>query len=234
MNVLHRQLQRVIELLGDSTNYFISGSLSFLPLTGWHRDPEHDIDLAIKSSTFEARLRRLYPAETVKRLRLSEVALAESSLITRIVSPRTGFLHLKGAYGLVDTACYTEGIHQLLFSLGMGLALAVPRSVLYRVRVLEWDGIEYRAAPPEVALIPKLSMLGRRRPGRPAAVWFKHEEDARRILGIADLDYLEQLLTMGGVRIRGRKLPGWFRHALDPFDPGRVRAGYERLQMTRQ
>ena len=38
------------------------------------------------------------------------------------------------------------------------MTLRVPKSVLQRVRILEWDGLRYRAGPPELAILPKVQI----------------------------------------------------------------------------
>jgi hypothetical protein len=37
-------LSSLLRIVGESEDYFVSGSLSFLPLTGRYREPEHDVD----------------------------------------------------------------------------------------------------------------------------------------------------------------------------------------------
>ncbi|MFQ5824175.1 MAG: hypothetical protein ACE5JB_08990 [bacterium] len=48
-------LKKLLQLMGKSDEYFVSGSLSFLPLLGNYRPPLHDVDAAIARDLFQAR-----------------------------------------------------------------------------------------------------------------------------------------------------------------------------------
>jgi hypothetical protein len=212
-------LTRLLEIAGDSTEYFVSGSLSFLPLLGNYRRPVHDVDAAIARELFHARKSLFRPSEHIRYLRLSEVAIAAESRLAKALSPRTDFVHVDGADGLLDLSCYRRGAGGFSFSLGAGLTLEVPEMITERFRSLSWEGISYRAAPPELAFIPK-------------AVWYlrnrrvlqdtnnpdlKHLEDIKHLTKIIDWGFVRQLLGRGGLRWLGYRLPGPLRSRLDPF-----------------
>jgi hypothetical protein len=47
-----RLLQTILAAVDSDNDYFISGSLSFLPLLDYYRWPGHDIDFSISQYTF--------------------------------------------------------------------------------------------------------------------------------------------------------------------------------------
>src|SRR3990172_5495059 len=140
-------MECLLRIVGDSDDYFVSGSLSFLPLLDEYREPEHDVDASIDKRLFQDR-RQLVEREGCPHfLRLREVAVAESSPVSRILAPRTDFVHLDTPEGLLDLTLYRRCGAFLAFSLGAGLSLHLPATVLERVRRLAWRGLEYRAGP---------------------------------------------------------------------------------------
>ncbi|MEW6206887.1 MAG: hypothetical protein AB1631_00865 [Acidobacteriota bacterium] len=212
-------LIRLLEIVGDSAEYFVSGSLSFLPLTGNYRQPAHDLDAAISKELFHARKHLFHPSEHIHYLSLSEVAIASESSFARAFSPQTEFVHVDGVDGLLDLSCYRRKAGRFIFALGAGLALEIPEVITERFRLLNWEGISYQAAPPELAFIPK-------------AVWYlrnkhlseemnspdrKHFEDMRHLVKIIDWGFVSQLLEQGGVRWLGYKLPEPIKSWVDPF-----------------
>jgi hypothetical protein len=217
-----RLLPRLLELVGDSDEYFVSGSLSFLPLLGNYRQPVHDVDAAISQELFQKRKHLFGPTEEIRFLSLAEVAVASESPLAKVFSPRTGFVHVDGPDGLLDLSCYCRNERGFVFSLGGGLSLEIPGFIADRFRVLSWEGISYQAGPPESAFIPK-------------AVWYlqtqhaslkpddpnvKHLEDLKRLVKIIDWDFVRQLLTQGGLRWFGCRLP----KRLDPFKADEILA----------
>jgi hypothetical protein len=212
-------LTRLLEVVGDSTEYFVSGSLSFLPLLASYRRPVHDVDAAVAQELFHARTSLFHSSERIRYLHLSEVAIASESRLAKALSPRTGFVHVDVADGLLDLSCYRRVAGRFIFPLGAGLTLEVPEVITERFRSLSWEGISYQAAPPELAFIPK-------------AVWYlrnrhalretsdpdsKHLEDIRHLVRIIDWGFVRQLLGRGGLRWLGYRLPGPLRSRLDPF-----------------
>jgi hypothetical protein len=212
-------LLHLLNAVGESDEYFVSGSLSFLPLIGNYRQPAHDVDAAIAQELFQKRKHLFGSAEHIRFLRLSEVAIAAESRLARAVTPQTSFVHIDSPNGLLDLSCYRREAQGLIFSLGAELTLEVPGAVTERFRLLSWEGVTYRAGPPELAFIPK-------------AVWYlrtratlreqydsdlKHLEDLKRLMRIIDWDFVRQLLEQGGLRWFGRRLPESFRPWLDPF-----------------
>lgn len=107
---IDRLLQRLLELASGSNEYFVSESLSFLPLLDNYRKPRHDVDVAIAQELFEQRKHLFTPDEHVHFLSLSQVAIAAESGIARALSPRTGFVHVEGPDGLLDLSCYVRAV----------------------------------------------------------------------------------------------------------------------------
>lgn len=205
-------LRRLLELVGESRDYFVTGSLSFLPLVGRYRAPDHDVDAAVARPIAAARLQG---AGSVRQLGLWEVALAGDRILGRLLPVRTAWVHVEGPGGLLDLALYERRRDGLSFSLGAGLTLRLPSAVEGRVRELEWDGVGYRAAPVELAFVPKAAAHVRGRSERT-----RDEQDLRRLLPLVDWQFVAELVGQGGVFWLGRKLPG----LLDPFQPRAIMA----------
>jgi hypothetical protein len=203
-------LGRFLELANGSTAYFVSGSFSFLPRLEHYRQPEHDLDVAVDAKLFGRIQQHLHPGETVHVLSLSEVALADASICARLFSPRTSFVHVTTASGLLDFAYYAGTPLALNFTLGPGLRLTLPPSVLDRVETITWQGVSYRAAPIELAFIPKAIAYSR----RPDTLQSHHVEDLRRLAPLVDLSFVIELARFRGLRLLGRRLP----RLVDPFD----------------
>jgi len=208
-------LARLLEITQGSEEYFVSGSLSFLPLLGNYRAPEHDVDAAIARESFDRRRSRLAPGERVRFLRLAEVAVAGASPLAQFFSPRTSFTHLETPDGLLDLACYRRGARGFVFSLGAGITLELPDLVRGRFRRLSWDGLEYQAGPPELAFLPKAGWYLWAESGRCPLPDAKTLGDLRRLQEIVDWDFVHELLEKGGARWLGRRLPSVLRR-LDP------------------
>jgi hypothetical protein len=202
-------LSRFLELADGSTQYFVSGSFSFLPRLQYYRDPDHDLDVAIESGSFLRIQKHLRSNETIHVLSLADLAVAEGLIIPRFLPARTSFVHVDTPAGLLDFAHYRLSPRALSFRLGPGLRLSLPHSVLDRVETLTWHGCSYRAGPPELAFIPKLIAFRR----RPNALPSRHVEDLRRLAAIVDRSFLTELAQFRGLRFLGRPL----LRLLDPF-----------------
>jgi hypothetical protein len=188
-----------------SEDYFVSGSLSFLPLAPYYREPEHDVDVAMSSALFQACHAQLAWDGWTEWLALGEIAVANRCIVARALPFRSSFVHIHTPEGLLDIACFDRRRDRLVFRLGAGLTLELPASVLDHVRELSWRGIAYRAGPPELALIPKLASAA---PGDA-----KHAEDLRRLRPLIRGDLVERLLASGGIRWLRLPLP----RCLDPL-----------------
>jgi hypothetical protein len=212
-------LTRLLRIVGDSDEYFVSGSLSFLPLLGNYRQPEHDVDAAIAQELFQTRKRLFGPTERIRFLPLSEVAIATESRLARILAPRTGFVHVDGPDGLLDLSCYRRDERGFVFSLGAGFTLEIPGAIAERFRWLSWEGVSYQAGPPELAFIPKAVWYLKTESGlgKQDRLGSKHLEDINRLKKIIDWDFVGYLLERGGLYWLEHRLPKAIRSRLDPF-----------------
>ncbi len=202
-------LARFLELANGSAAYFVSGSFSFLPRLRHYREPEHDLDVAVDARLFGQIRERLGSDDRLHVLSLSEVALADASIVSRLIPFRTSFVHVTTPAGLLDLAHYEATPFALGFNLGAGLRLNLPPSVLDRVETLTWRGLPYRAGPLELAFIPKAIAYHR----GPRALPSHHVEDLRRLVPLVDRSFLLELASFRGLRWLGRPLP----RLLDPF-----------------
>jgi hypothetical protein len=120
-----------------------------------------------------------------------------------------------------------------------GFTLDVPADVLRRVRVLTRVGFRYRAAPPELAFLPKAVWY--LRSGSTAAMGnpdlAKHLQDLIHLLPIVDWEFLDRLTRVCSIRWFGRRLPGFVDHHLNPsrgLDLGRLREQLDSAAPTRR
>ena len=208
-------LSSLLRIVGPSDDYFVSGSLSFLPLTGRHRAPEHDVDVGISYPLFEARRAVIEREGDLQILRLREVAIADTAPLARILIAKTGFAHLETPNGLLDFGRYRRSGDRLEMSLGLGLAMCFPAVVLERVRTLEWHGLRFRAGPLELAFLPKAVGYALAQQGKPppGGLPKKHITDLENLSLLVDWGFVEFLIAECGVRWHGHRLPS----ALDPL-----------------
>ncbi|MBM2840850.1 MAG: hypothetical protein HW412_1378 [Bacteroidetes bacterium] len=209
-------LKRSLEVFGNSDSYFVSGSLSFLPILNMYREPGHDVDLAVETVFFERQANQLPADYEVKTRRLHELASVKESAFVRFFRFRTGWVHITVPEGLIDILRYRKCSDALVFELGAGLTLEIPRFVEERMQLLDWRGIVYRAAPPEIAFLGLAAALHRPGPGGPKA---KAVEDFRRLERVVDRDFVRALAADGGLRLLGHRLPERIDPLADLFKP---------------
>jgi len=231
---IRRLLERLLRIVGESTDYFVSGSLSFIPLVPAYREPEHDVDASLSGPLFRSRREMVATEGQIQVLRFGEVAVAQDLPISRFLSPRTDFMHVNTPDGLLDLTIYNVTSRSLVFRLGAGLTLEVPRCVLDRVTILTWSDLRYRAGPPELAFLPKAVWYLRTPPSRLAEdrMSVKHLQDLKHLHSIIDWRFLAQLVQDGAIRCCGLRLPGLVDRRVNPFnglDVGNLR---RRLEMA--
>jgi hypothetical protein len=195
------------------------GSLSFLPLMDHYREPGYDIDVSVSRNVFETRRHIILKEGKIQALRLSEVAVAKDSSITRVLNPGTSFFNVDTGEGLLDFALYRMKKDFIVFKLGAGLTFAIPLSVLKRVRLLSWEGFSYRAGPPEFTFLPKAVMFTQLKHSKKQLneEERKHLDDLKRLGQIIDWDFTSELLDQLKVRWFGRPIPRAFDRRFNPF-----------------
>lgn len=214
-------LGHLFEIVDGSDRYCVHGSLSFLPLVAPYREPGHDVDAALSVDLFNERRRVVERLGTVETLRLSEIAVAHRMAVTRLLPLSTDFVHVETGEGLLDLTLYRRRPGRFDIRLSGGFSLSLPDLVLERARVLEWRGIRYRAAPLEMALLPKAIAL-EQLPGdgsAPPPEVDKHALDLRHVGSLIDWEFVARLGDHGVVRWLGRPLPGPLNRRLNPFAP---------------
>lgn len=206
-------------IIGDSEDYFISGSFSFLPLLAFYREPAHDIDVSLSNTLFQARRHIISEEGKIRALRLPEVAVATDSVVSRILVPKTDFFHVETREGLLDISMYSLDNGFIEFKLGVGLTFAAPVSLLERVKILSWKGFSYRAAPPEFAFLPKAVLYPKLKRSLPTLddEGRKHLEDLKRLAQIIDWDFEMTFLSKLEVRWFGRPIPRILDRRFNPF-----------------
>ena len=231
---IRRVLDTFLHIVRDSSDYFISGSLSFLPLLPRYREPKHDVDVGISIDLFRHRQAEFEAAGDLHVLRLSGVAIADASPVARLPTPRTKFVHINTTDGLIDVAQYRLREDSIELFLGVGLTLRIPKSILERVQILEWEGLSYQAGPPELAILPKvLWYLGwKEAGGEPTSDEQKHLVDLRNGASLVDWEFTESLLAATSVCWLGRPFPPFLDRTLNPLrrlDLARIRLELENL-----
>jgi hypothetical protein len=216
---IKKLFEALFRIIGDSDDYFITGSLSFLPLVDPYREPAHDIDVSLSRELFQKRRNVIVKEGKVKVLRLSEVAVAMDSSITRILVPRTDFIHVDTGEGLLDLSFYRKRKGFIEFKLGAGLTFVVPSSVLDRAKILSWEGFSYRAGPPEFAFLPKAVLYPRLKRSTKTLdeEGAKHLEDLKRLARVIDWDFAAVFLDQLQVHWLGRPIPHAFDRRFNPF-----------------
>jgi len=211
--------ESLFRIIGDSEDYFVSGSLSFLPLMTPYREPGHDIDVSLVETLFHARRHIISEEGKLRALRLPEVAVATDSSITRILAPKTDFYHVTTSEGLLDISMYRLDNGFIEFKLGAGLTFAVPASLLERVQILSWEGFSYRAGPPEFAFLPKAVLYPqlKRSLVKLDEMGAKHLEDLKRLAQIIDWDFAAVFLDQLEIRWLRRPIPRVFDRRFNPF-----------------
>ncbi len=216
---IKKLFEALFRIIGDSNDYFITGSLSFLPLVAPYREPGDDIDVALSRELFQTRRDIIAKEGKIKVLRLPEVAVAMDSSITRILVPRTDFIHLDTGEGLLDFLFYRKHKGYIGIKLGGGLTFVAPYSVLDRAKFLSWKGFKFRAGPPEFAFLPKAVLYPRLK--RSTEILdkegAKHLEDLKRLAQIIDWDFAADLLDQLQVHWFGRPIPRAFDRRFNPF-----------------
>lgn len=214
-----RLLQTLFEILGETRDYFISGSLSFLPLLDNYRQPGRDVDVSIRKETYRSRNDRFLRAGRRHVLRLSEVAVANKSIVSRVLSPRTGFIHIETPDGLLDTSVYIQGPSTIDLILGLGLTLTMSDAFMRRRNTLRWHDFTYRAAPPETMFVTKaVECMLAHKDGRFAEfTQSKHFEDLKRMATIVDWEFAQSFLDSLRVCWNGRRLPESVDNVVNPY-----------------
>ncbi|MCI0449635.1 MAG: hypothetical protein L0Y79_07600 [Chlorobi bacterium] len=209
----------LFEFIGNSDEYFVTGSLSFLPLLSNYRDTGTDIDVGISSSLFEKRKVHLKSFDRVHILRLDEVAVASESKLAHILSPKTSFMHLHTKDAMLDISRFTHITSSVDFKLGYGLSLRLSDSFIEKIKIIQWQGIDYRSAPPELAFIPKaICYLQQGTKDIDSSHRnYKNLEDIKRLNAIINWNFIGYLLQAGGLHWLGKPLPKTIAKMLDPF-----------------
>jgi hypothetical protein len=219
-------LLSLLRIVGDRDDYFVSGSLSFLPLTG-HRKPGNDVDAFISRALFRERGEAIRREGKIRTVRLGE--FVRRGQPPGMLRARSSVVQLSRPEGHIDLACYRRRDSCLSIGIGLGLSLSVPDAVLERVRTLRFMDLAYPAAPLELAFTVKalehLHIEQGRKPFRPA--FEKHRADVVHLAPLVDWELVESLVADGGLRWCGRVLPR--RQARRRIEATQIRASVERL-----
>lgn len=223
----------LFDVLGGSQHYMVTGSLSFLPLTGWHREPGEDLDVLIRRDVFEARRSLFDRVGQVRVLRAPEVAIAGTTKLSKLLSPRTGFVKIETGEGTLDVVQYEEGDASLRLILGLGIRFAMDRAISTGRRQLECESIRYNAAPPEFMFLTKAVGYSLAGEGGMAGEYeqTKHYDDLVRMAPIIDQSFAAHLLRSMRVGWRQREFPEPLQQRFNPFaiiDLEQVKADLQR------
>jgi hypothetical protein len=214
------------EVLAGSPHYMVTGSLSFLPLVPYYREPGQDLDVFIRRDVFEARRQAFEAAGTLQVLRVPEVAVATSAPIARVFKPKTGFVHVDTCDGLLDVVQYEERLAVVDLLLGLGVRFSMTQAFCRRCNRLVWNGHQYTAAPPEFMFLTKAAgyVIALNDGTRSEFEQTKHYTDLVRMAPVIDWDFAAELL--GSMRV------GWRRAAFPAFIQRRVNP-YTALDLAR-
>lgn len=211
---------KLFSVLGtDSKDYFVSGSLSFLPLLQYYRKPGKDIDVSIEQEVFQVKEEYFRALGNYHVLNVQEVAVANTSPIAKIIHPKTGFIHIDIGDGLLDITVYKEHMESIELLFGMGFTLELTKELLQKKKKLIYEGIPYYSAPIEMMLVTK-SVEYLQAIEKETVEEFeksKHYDDICRMAAIADWDFAEILLNSLRVKWYGRYLPAKIENKINPY-----------------
>ena len=91
-------LERLLRIVGDSQDYFVSGSLSFLPLQPPYRPSGDDMDASFSVKLFHERRDSIVNERCVHVLRFDEVAVAQDSPLAGFLAPRTALAQVPSTF----------------------------------------------------------------------------------------------------------------------------------------
>jgi len=209
----------LLEILGGSQHYMVTGSFSFLPLTGWHREPGEDLDVFIRRDVFEARRSLFDRVGQVRVLRVPEVAIAGTTKISKLLFPRTGFVKIATGEGTLDVVQYEEDDVSVRLILGLGIRFAMDRAVSTGRRQLECESIRYNSAPPEFMFLTKAVGYSLAGGGGTAGEYeqTKHYGDLVQMAPVIDQSFAARLLRSMRVGWRRREFPDSLQQRFNPF-----------------
>ena len=209
----------LFDLLAGSPNYMVTGSLSFLPLIPDYREPGQDLDVFIRRDVFEARRHAFKRAGTLQVLRVPEVAVAGTALISRVFVPKTGFVHVGTCDGLLDVVQYEEHDSEICLLLGLGVRFSMTRTLFARCNQLEWSVYHYTAAPPEFMFVTKaVGYVIALKDGTGSAFEkTKHYADLVRMAPVIDWDFAADLLHSMRVGWRRTFFPAFVQKRVNPY-----------------
>jgi hypothetical protein len=208
-----------MESLNGAKDYFISGSLSFLPLIDYYREPGYDIDISINRNLFKKQKHLFWGKGKVHVLNVTEVAVANTSPLTKIIAPKTGFIHIETEEGLIDISLYEDKDNIIGLIMGAGIRFVMTKEFEKRVNILEWKGRKYRAAPPEMMFLTKsVNYFTSIKDGSIEAYkQTKHYEDIKRMHPIIDWDFASLFLDSLRVQWINIPLPESIQNIINPY-----------------
>jgi hypothetical protein len=152
-----RLLQTILAAVDSDNDYFISGSLSFLPLLDYYRWPGHDIDFSISQYTFRKNKNILKGDGYISRVPLKVIPIMKQNPFFSHLPIPTKFYHILSSHGLLDLTLFRKDNQgNYLMPLVNGISLWMPKEIEEKFRQLSFLGINFRAAPLELAILPKL------------------------------------------------------------------------------
>ncbi|AAM05051.1 hypothetical protein [Methanosarcina acetivorans] len=213
---LFESLEKIVE---KSQDYLVIGSLSFLPLLKNYREPGIDLDISIEKGLFYRRKNIVEAIGNIQVLRLNEIAVANKSFVSKLISPKTDFIHLETKEGLLDIQLYEHKKESIEIKLGMGFSLSLPNSIIKRSKILKWKGHSYRAAPLEWMFATKsVEYLQAKEENRlNDFMKTKHYNDLKMMATIVDWDFLKDFLKDLELKWNGFKVPRFIDKKINPL-----------------
>ena len=124
-------LNLLLNIMGDSKDYFITGSLSFLSLCNYYRNPIEDIDICIKKDTYKLIKNKFLKIGKIEISKVSDVGIINKTKFAKLIapiSPMSGFLHIKTKYGILDVVLFNEHKKTIELMLGLGFTFSMSKS----------------------------------------------------------------------------------------------------------
>ena len=174
------------------------------------------MDVSIWQKTYKSKIDKINTEGTGIPLRLSEVAVANTAKIPKLIDPVTSFVHLENEEGLLDIALYKMHEKSISMNLGFGFTMHIDRRVLEKSRILEWHGYKYKAAPMELMFLTKsVEFLRCLKNGDGGYRNTKHYQDIKRMAEIIDWNSIGGIVK--GVEIKWLGLPSAINNRVNPI-----------------
>jgi hypothetical protein len=178
-----------------------------------------DVDVSIGVALYRKKKSAFKSLGKLHVLRLSEVAVANTSAAAKLISPKTGFIHIEIGDGLLDLSLHRKKKNSIELLFGFGFTFSMTDELAGRLSRLRHQGVEYQSAPFEVMFLTKsVEYIHALRAGcEREFMQGKHYLDLCRMAESIDWGFAERYLDSLRVKWMGMPLPRLFQRKINPY-----------------